>query len=270
MSQSPRTDAQTDPRMAALANAITSSTLDDGALLGPDALALVTDLSAEDREAMLAHGGKRLLAYRRMVRNRFRRVISDWIPQTVQRLGDRFKSEVADFTEQSAAADPYFRNVPRAFVEWAAPRWRADPSIPAYLVELAEYECLGEDTRYALDPPDPGDPIALGRPILVDPSVAVRRFNFAVDALARTPDLEQPEAETRRLLVYRDGREIKWKVLSELAATLVERLIEADSLQAALTKACEAAGEPVGDEALARIAVLLKEFGDENILHGAG
>lgn len=259
-----------DPRQRALASAIRSHSTSEAALLGPDALTGVEGLDEDDRAAMLAHGGKRLLAYRRMVRNRFRRVIADWLPETARRLGDRYNEQVAAFTEQSAATDPYFRNVPRAFVEWAKPRWQDDASIPDYLVELAEYECLSEDTRYAFDPPPPGDPIALDRPILVDPSVAVRRFTHAVDVLARTPDLEVPAAEPRLLLVYRSGAEARWKVLSELAATLVERLMEADSLQHALTAACEAAGEPLGDEVLARIAVLLKEFGDEKILHGAG
>lgn len=243
--------------------------MDEGMLEGARALEGVEGLDEADRQAMLAHGGKRLVAYRRMVRSRFRRVVADWLPETARRLGDRFAAEIAAFTEESAATDAYFRNVPRAFVAWATPRWRDDPTMPNYMAELAEYERLSEDTRYARDAPEPGQPIALDRPIVVDPSVTIRRFEHAVDTWAREPGAERPNAEPRRLLAYRTGRDVKWKVLSELAATLMERLVSGDTLQVALTRACEAEGVPVGDEALARIAVLLKEFGDDQILHGA-
>ena len=88
-------------------------------------------LSDRDREALASRGAVRLLAYRQLVHNRIRNVIEDWIPRTVSRLGpDRFKSDVATFIATVGPRAPYLRDVPREFVEWVRPRWRADEALP--------------------------------------------------------------------------------------------------------------------------------------------
>ncbi|MCB9566995.1 MAG: putative DNA-binding domain-containing protein [Myxococcales bacterium] len=117
--------------------------------------------------AMVERGASRLKMYRAMVQGRLRRVIREFIPRTAARLGrPRYDADFAAFFAEAGSHSVVLRDVPVELVTWAAPRWRADPEIPDYLVDLARHELVAAEVRNApggREPPT-GEALALGRP----------------------------------------------------------------------------------------------------------
>ncbi len=221
-----------------------------------------------DRRALERHAG-RLLMYRGMVHSRLRGVVEGFLPRTAGYLGEpRLRAAVAAFLAGRAPRSVYFRGVPGEFLAWAAPRWRADPTLPAFLVDLATHEWLdgevsnGEAGGEAAG----GDPIALDRPVQLDGSVQLRRYAFAVHRQG-----DPPVAEPTAILAYRDREALRVRLLelTPRAAALCERLLAGESLQAALTGACAAVGEALDDEFLAAMASFLADLGERGVLLGA-
>lgn len=223
----------------------------------------------EDQRVFAAHAG-RMLMYRGMVHSRLRGVVEDFLPRTAEHLGKpRLRAEVAAFMAERAPRSVYFRSVPGEFVAWAEPRWRADPTLPPFLADLAAHEWLdGEvSNQVAGGEPASGEPLALDRPAQLDGSVRLRRYAFAV----QRPD-EPPVAEPTAILAYRDRETLRVRLLelTPRAAAVCERLIAGEGLQAALTGACAALGEPLDDEFLAAMATFLADLGERGVLLGAG
>jgi len=227
---------------------------------GPDH----TDLTAR---------GERLLMYRTMVHGRLRGVISEFLPRTAAHLGKpKLRAEVAAFMAERAPHSAYFRDVPGEFLAWAEPRWRADPSYPPFLADLAVHEWLdGELGNH----PDGGEPptgreLDLGAPVQLDGTTALRRYAFAVHLQPDSGD--DPAAVATTILAYRDrtSHKPRFLELTPRAAAVSERLLAGATLQAALVGACEAVGEPMSDEFLAAMASFLADLGERGVLLGAG
>lgn len=218
---------------------------------------------------LIARHCEQLLVYRAMVHSRLRGVISEYLPRTVAVLGKpRLRSELAAFMAERAPHSVYFRRVPHEFFAWAAPRWRADPSLPPYLLDLASHELLdpevcdcvagGEDAS--------GEALVLDRPAQLDGSVHLRRYTFAVH---RGDD--PPVAEATAILAYRDRdtQRLRLLELTPRAATLCTHLLAGATLQAALVDTCSELGEPMNDEFLAAMAAFLADLGERGVLLGA-
>ena len=63
-------------------------------------------VGSADREALAGHGG-RLLMYRKMVHNRLRGVVEDFLPRTAEQLGKaRMRAELAAFMAEQAPRSP--------------------------------------------------------------------------------------------------------------------------------------------------------------------
>lgn len=232
-------------------------------------------VEGDDLQAMLAVGAERMLVYRKLVHNRLRSTILDFIERTVARLGSaRFRRDFEAFVEERAPSSPYLRDVPTEFVEWAAPRWAADPEVPPWVPDLARHELLDYEVRN--DPrggeTDTGLPLALDRPLRFDGTARLVRYGFAVHLMPRKKDdTSEPEAEPVRLLVYRDAEhKARYLALTPFAdALLHELLLRRKAVQPALVDAAAALGEPLDDEKLGAAAQLLADLGERKVCLGA-
>lgn len=221
-----------------------------------------------DRE-LIARYHQQLLVYRAMVHSRLRGVIAEYMPRTLAVLGKaRLRAEVAAFVAERAPHSVYFRRVPHEFLAWAAPRWRLDDSLPAYLVDLATHELLDPEVSDTVAGGEPTSdlPLALDQPVALDGSVRLVRYAFAVHR-AEDPPLAEPTA----LLAYRDRKNNRVRLLelTPRAAALCMRLQNNEPLQAALTGACQDIAETLTDEYLAAMASFLADLGERGVLLGA-
>ena len=227
---------------------------------------------------MAARGKTRLLAYRELVHNRIANVVQDWMPGTTGRLARLrpgwLRSEVVAWIGTTGPRSPYLREVPAEFLTWAAPRWEADTTLPAYLVELARFEVRLHDVRNDPSPVVPATDIKLelNAAAVMEPTARVMTFSHGVHRLDLTEgaDLEvAPTEGPSHVAVFRNdvGRPY-FMELSPREAALVRRLLDGQTLQEALFGACADVGEELGDAMLSESALLLAKMGDRGLLKG--
>jgi hypothetical protein len=240
-----------------------------------DALCTQYGVDPED-VAALAGDAARLGIYRRLVLNNLRGVVFQMMPRTRARLGEAFERTLARFLEEVGPRTHYLRDVPHELLEWAAPRWKADASIPAWATDLAAWELVEYAASAAARRSDRGAPdeLAIDRGVLFDDATRMLHVDWAVHLLpAVVPDeageLAMPEARATDLAVYRDAEHaVRVLELSPLAAALVHRLMAGETLGDATRAACaDTSLEPTAD-ALASIARLLADFAERGLLLG--
>jgi hypothetical protein len=238
---------------------------DDGPSL--DAWLAAQPLAEPDRRVLASLGARRAFLYRRLVRRTLRSAVEVEIPRTAARLGPRFDVEIDRFLAEEMPRSHYLRDVAFELVEWARPRWSADPSLPPFLVDLARHELSAFEVAAAeADPDDRAEPtLDLERPVLLDASVRVRRYGFPVHRLADDATTLEPALTT--LLVYRDReRDIRYLELSPLAGLVVEHLLARRPLGAAIVEASQALGAAFSVEESARF---FADLADRGVLRGA-
>lgn len=227
-----------------------------------------------DLDAMLEVGAERLLVYRRLVHNRMRATMREFIPRTADRLGKPIYNAYIDrYMDEVAPISAYLRDVPAEFVAWAVPKLRADPDAPDYLADLARHELLQIDVRN--DPrggeAPTGNAVALDRPLRFDGAVRRIDYDYAVHELPRpVEDRTEPKQAPTALLVYRDDtNKPRYLDLIPLAAALLDRLLEGVALEPAIRAACEQLGESLDDDKLAQAAMLLADLAERGVMLGA-
>ncbi len=229
----------------------------------------------EDVEAILA-APRRLAVYRSLVRNGLGAVVQRMLPRTRARMNaacaGRFDADLTAFADEVGPRTHYLRDVPAELFAWAAPRWRTDPTVPAYLVDLAAFElasfAVAASATVAARPPAE---IALDRPLALAESARLLRFGWAVHELPAADDDASGEPRRRavHLLAYRDAdHTVRWLELTALAAAVVERLFAREPLGAAVQRACQQHGVVPG-AVLPDIARLLADLGARGVVLGA-
>jgi hypothetical protein len=228
-------------------------------------------VSPEDIEAILA-APRRLAVYRSLVRNGLGAVVQRMLPATRARMNaacaGRFDADLAAFAEEVGPRTHYLRDVPAELFAWAEPRWRSDPAIPPYLVDLAAFELasFAVAASAAVAAQSPAE-IALDRPLALAESARLLRFGWAVHEL---PAAEPPVRRPVHLLAYRDAdHSVRWLELTELAAAVVERLFSRQALGTAVQGACAEHGVAPG-AVLPDIARLLADLAERGVVLGAG
>lgn len=262
------------PEMRALARAIRELGAPEALTSDPQAFLAASGLDDGAARHMASLGPNRLLAYRRLVHRGMAGVCREWTPRSAARLGaERFPAEIAQFLQDTGGvASPYYREVPRAFVAWALPRWRKDAGLPPYLADLARYELLYYDVRNdpAPDAAFSDMPLDLEFPARVAPTVVIEDFAWAVHELPwDTDDRSEPEARPVTLAFWRREDRTRQLALGERDAHLLRGLSEGQTLKQALFAACAAVGVEVDAETLGAIALVLKDLSDRGILFGA-
>ena len=239
----------------------------------PEATLAELGVAAPDRQALLAHGVGRLLAYHHMVHTRLSRTVRAFVGRAAPLIGaEQLRSEVAAWIGSGGASTPYLREVPDAFLTWAAPRWRAAGTPAPWIVELARLEVLERQVRN--DPaqlPERGDgTVALDEPVATNPTARVLRCAYAVHRLPRRVTAEHPPEplpEGHAVVVYRRrDDEIRKLDIKPRSAHMLESLLAGASLRAALLAACEATGETLDDEILRVAALTLADLIDAEVL----
>ena len=247
---------------------------EDGAetLADFDALCTRYGVSPEDAAALREAGAGRLAIYRALVRNNLRAVAAQMMPRTRARLGEAFDRTIARFLEEVAPRIHYFRDVPHELLAWATPRWRADASVPAWTADLAAWELARYAVSAAHRSPDRGEPaeLAIDRGVLFDDATRLLHVDWAVHLLADdADDRAAPDARASDLAVYRDAAHaVRTLELSPLAAALVRRLMNKETLGDATRGACAEVGLEPTPETLASIARLLADLGERGLLLG--
>lgn len=233
------------------------------------------EMPPPDKAAMLRVGTARFGVYRKLVHNRMRNAIRDFIPRSLARLGrERFRRDFADFMHERAARSPYLRDVPAEFVAFAGPRWGSDDQVPRGIADLARHELLEFDVRN--DPrggeDDTGAPLALDRPLRFDGSARLMDYEHAVHRVSVDEADTTPISPGRtHLLVYRDARgKVRYLELTAFARAVLERLLgHGDVVEGGLRQACESLGVSLDDEHLATAAQLLADLADRRVMLGA-
>jgi hypothetical protein len=228
-----------------------------------------------DVEAILA-APRRLAVYRSLVRNGLSGVVARMLPRTRARLNaacsGRFDADVSAFVDQVGPRTHYLRDVPAELLAWAAPRWRADPGVPAYLPDLAAHELAQFAVAASASAPSRPAPVplALDRPLAFSESTRLMRHAWAVHELpADETSTELPQRRDVALLAYRDASHtVRWLELTPLAAAVLERLLSGETLGAGIERACAEHGAEPGP-VLADIARLLADLGERGVLVGA-
>lgn len=235
-------------------------------------------VAAGDVEAIL-RAPPRLAVYRSLVRNGLSGIVLRVLPRTRSRMNlacaGRFDADFAAFVDEVGPRTHYLRDVPAELVAWAAPRWRRDPGVPAYLPDLAGHElarfavATAEDLAGADASEGAHADVALDRPLAFHPSARLVRSAWAVHELGEGEGDAEPARREVALFAYRDGSHaVRWLEVTPLAAAILERLLAGEALGSAVQAACDAhATAPA--QALGDIARLLADLGDRGALTGA-
>lgn len=226
-------------------------------------------------EAMIERGSDHLQMYRTMVQGRLLRVIREFIPRTVARLGKkRYAIDFADFFAEAGSHSVILRDVPGEFISFCRQRWLDTPEIPDYLVDLATHEFLSDVVRNAMGGRETptGKTLALDKALLFDGSSRLRRYNYAVHLLPQSvDDRSEPEALACSVLAYRDRDSYRVRNISlTLRATeVIERLLAGATVLTALQQGAVAAGEDLNDDFLAGMTQVFADLSERSVILGA-
>jgi hypothetical protein len=270
----------------ALERAIASACLGEaaGEELASDLPGFLQRHGAEPEDVDATVGGRpRLAVYRSLVRNGLSGVVLRMLPRTRARMNaacvGRFDADFARFVDQVGPRTHYLRDVPAELFAWAEGRWRGDPSVPAYLPDLAAFELASFAVSASAPVPAPagqsGPPrstgeVALDRPLAFGPSARRLDFGWAVHELPAGEDsFDAPAERAVHLLAYRDGSHaVRWLELTPIAARIADGLLSGIALGAAVQAACADAGVSPPSVA-AEVARLLADLAERGVLLGA-
>jgi hypothetical protein len=271
----------------AIADACLSATAHDELASDPRGFLVRHGVDPEDVHAIIA-APARLSVYRSLVRNGLSAIVLSVLPRTRARMNaacrGRFDADLAAFVDAEGPRTHYLRDVPAELFAWAEPRWRADASVPPYLVDLAAHELTHaavaaapssgavapDSERGSGDDAGPhAPPIALDRPLAFVGSARIARYAWAVHELGADPNAtEEPVQRAVCLLAYRDATQtVRWLDLTPVAGAIVARLLSGEALGTAVERAC-AEHTTAPSQVLPEIARLLADLGDRGALRG--
>ena len=232
-------------------------------------------VDAGDIEA-IASAPPRLALYRRLIRNNLTGVTGKMLARTRARLNERageFDAAFARFLADRGPRTHYLRDVPREFLAWVEPQWRKQEDVPPWAVDLARHELVEYEVAAArgrTEAPELTD-VALDRALVLTEPVRLMRYAFAVHELpGDLGDRSEPARRETTLLVHRDAdHAVRFLDLTPLAAGIVARLLDGETLAGAVTGACAGIGAVTSDVVVADVARLLADLGERGILLGA-
>jgi len=196
--------------------------------------------------------------YRELVRNNLEGFLRACFPVTHALLGTRRWPRLVDaFFREARCHSPYFREIPREFLDWLLTAETLPVALPPWLAELAHYEwvelALDVMETAALPNFDPEGDLLEGEPVLA-PALMNLTYAWPVHQIGSTFRPRKPQPA--HLLVFRNTADrIEFIELNPLSARLVTLLQK---------------GGRSGREACTRIATELHHPSlDSLIRHGA-
>lgn len=257
---------------AALAELALGPELAPGDASGVAAWLSRNGVSAEDAQA-LTRDLPRLLIYRKLVRGNLEEALRATMPRALARLGVHFAPDFSEFLRVMPPTSHYLRELTTSYLTFVLPRWRANPSVPEYLGDLARHEALQVEVASLLARPKSHVAAELALDAGVEFIAATRLVHYDW-AVQRLPDDEAsrvlPEREAVSLLVYRSPEhDVRYLELGPFADALLEALLgEKLDLQRALARAADRVRHPLDAELLTRAARLLAELAERGALLG--
>jgi len=229
---------------------------------------------AEADAAELVNGGlARLAVYRKLVRETLVDALRLTIPRSMARLGSVFDEYFDRFLAERAPRSHYLRDLTPELLEWCLPRWREDPRIPEYIVDLVRHEALHIEigAKPAENPEIEPAALELEQSVRFVDAVKLVRYGFRVHELMDdVDDRTEPERRETSLLVYRSPEhEVRYLELSKLAAKILERLIDGQALGHAIERACALEGVALDASVTESTARLLADLAERGALLGA-
>ena len=268
-----------DTRDATLINAFTAALRERGVgrTLRSDLAGFYAahGLAGAELETMVERGAGRLLMYRNMVQGRLRRVIRELMPRTIARLDERrYRADFADFFASAGSHTVILRDVALEFLDSRRELWLRADDVPDYLIDLARHELMAIAVRNAKGGGEAptGHPLALDRPLRVDGSARLQRYDYAVHQLPLDiDDRTVPEANPNGILAYRDRETyaVRYIALTGRATEVLERLLAGATVLTALQQGAAAAGTALDDDFLAGMTHLFADLSDRLVLLGA-
>lgn len=202
------------------------------------------DVDADDAAAILDQGIERFLVYRSLVRATLEEALDKALPRTLARLGTLGQAYFDGFLADRGPRTHYLRDVTNEFLDYCAPQWAADARVPSYLIELARHEALHLSMAAA---PRAESAVALA-PLDLQSGLAfieaarLVHYDYAVHELPSDPDDRRaPECRKTSLFVYRGPEhDVRYLELTPLAASILEHLLQGETLGDSLSRAAAA------------------------------
>ena len=221
--------------------------------------------------ALAPAAGPRAALYRRLVQATLDGALLSILPLTAARLGPRLFEDARAFYAARGPQTHYLRDVAGELLAFCLPRWRADPAVPRYVIDLARHELTELEVAAAPDEAPPAGELALGAPAVFAPASRVARYAYAVHQIDAASDPSTPPEERPvALLVYRDiEHDLRFLELSAAAAAILERMRRPGvTVQQAIVEGAAAAGAAVDDALLRGTSELLADLGERGVLLG--
>jgi len=224
--------------------------------------------------ALHAIGDARLGVYRGLVRGSLHNLLRNLLPRTLARLEDRGPVWIDRWLATAGPRSRILRELIDEWVEWASPRWLADPDVPDYLVDLLRHEAVEmavEAAQATQRPPGIGDAFDLDGRLVFDPSARIERYDHAIHRLPEdVDDRSHAPQETTTLLVYRDpAHDVRYLHLSPIAAAVSSSLLAGRTVRAALIAGAAAVAVELDDSLLSRMSHLFADLADRGVLWGS-
>ena len=224
---------------------------------------------------------RRLGVYRELLHNNIHGLLAANFPVIRKALGEAaWRALVGDFYATHRCHTPLFTEIGREFQAWLAQRAGADPSLPAWLPELAHYEWVELALQISdAVPAVPVDPLdragadvaaALldGIPV-ASPQAWALAYRWPVHRIGPAHQPEMPPQQPTLLLVRRDrGGEVRFAELSPLAFRLLEHVGQATLSGRAILQALAGEAGANADELLDQGGAMLLQMHAEGILAG--
>jgi len=215
---------------------------------------------------------ERIGIYRSLVRRGIISAARAQLSRTAAKLGPLFDAYANRWLDAGLPSSPYLRDAASEFCAWAAPIWAEDEAVPAWIADLARYEAATFEVAAAVSGEGAtGIALALDRAVRFDGATRLERYAWAVHRGGTwVEEGEAPEREATAVLLYRDAEhEVRCLALTPLAASIVERLLAGETLGGAVTAACAALGEALGEPVLRGTAELLADLAERGVVLGA-
>lgn len=232
-------------------------------------------VDAEDAEALIAEP-PRLGLYRMLIRQNAVNVIASILDRSQARFEHHAPSvwdaSVDAFLAEVGPRTPHLRDVPSEFFAWACPTWRANDTLPPFLVDHAELELaeftVGIGARRMATPALVE--VSADRSLVFEEPHRILRLAWAVHEMPIEADAPVPEKRDVLLFLYRDAEHATCTMeLTPLAAAILGRLLVGEPLGRAIAAACAAQNRALDDDVLAGAAQLLGDLGERGVLLGA-
>jgi len=188
----------------------------------------------------------------------------------------RWKGLVRDFFSEHECHSPFFREVPKEFVEYLEKERRPQPADPCFLKALAHYEWIElalfvEEGKAKDRKMKPEGDLLKGIP-LFNPVLKRVSYPFSVHRLSPRYQPKRPEKEPSHYLVFRNrSDEVEFMKLNPLSARLVDLLLMGKLTGGkALEKIVKESSTLNPDSLRDGGAKILEEFREKGVILGTG